>query len=67
MYLRRIGDFRGYTRTLRLLRKTSELAVPLGLIDEAENKLKDLILTEGNIVLKFRADRGIYTEYVECN
>ena len=28
---------------------------------------KYLILTEGSIVLKFRADRGICTEYVECN
>ena len=45
VYLHRIGDFRGDTRTLRLLRKTSELAVPLGLIDETENKLKILWLS----------------------
>ena len=67
MYLRRIGDLRGDYRTLRVLRRTSELVIPWRLlIDDAENKFKGLILTEGNMVLTFCVDGGICTEYVEC-
>ena len=65
--LRRICDFRGDILTLRLLRKTSVLAVPWRLINNAEDKVKGLNLTEGNIVLKLCMETGNCTEDVEFN
>ena len=67
IYLRKMGDFRGDSLTLRLFRKTLVLAAPWRLIDEAENKFKGLILTEGSIVLELCVERGICTKDVECH
>ena len=67
IYLRKIGDFRGDSLTLRLLRKTLVSAAPWRLIDDTENKFKGLFLAEGSIVLKLCVERGICTEDVECN
>ena len=61
MHLRKIGDFRGASLTLRLLRKTLRLAAPRRLIADAENKFKGLILTEGSIILKLCVEREICT------
>ena len=46
---------------------TLVLAAPWRLIDDAENKFKGLIVTEGGIVLKLCVERGFCTEDVECN
>ena len=67
IYLRKMGDFRGDSLTLGLLRKTLVLAVPWRLVDDAENKFKGIILIEGSIVLKLCMERDICTEDVECN
>lgn len=66
-YLRRIGDFRGDNRTLRVLLKISKLDPFRRFIEVAENKFNGLILIEGSIVLKFLIPEGICTEDVECN
>lgn len=66
-YFRRIGDFKGESLILRLLRKIFVLATPNKLIEEALKSFKGLILTEGNIVLKLTADEGICIEDAECN
>ena len=57
----------GGSLTLRLFRKTSVLAAPWRLIDDAEDTDKGFDLTEGNIVLELCMERGICTEDVECN
>ena len=67
IYLRKMGDFKGGSLTLRLLQKTLILAAPWRLKEDAENKFKCLILTEGSIVLKLYVERGTCTEDVECN
>ena len=67
IYLRKMGDFRGDSLTLRLFRKTLVLAAPWRLIDDTENKFKGLILTEDSIVLKLCVERGICTEVAECH
>ena len=68
IYLRKMVDFKGDSLTLRLFQKKAlVLAAPWRLIDDAENKFKGFILTEGSIVLKLCVELGICTEVVECN
>ena len=51
-YLRKTGDLIGDNLTLRLLRRTLVLDAPCKLTEDAENKLRGLILTVGNEVGK---------------
>ncbi|MCU7801046.1 MAG: hypothetical protein KZQ70_13140 [gamma proteobacterium symbiont of Lucinoma myriamae] len=62
-----MGDFKGESLILRLLRKIFVLAAPKKLIEEAEKSFKGVILIEGNIALKVTAEEGICTEDAECN
>ena len=51
-YLRKTGDLIGDNLTLRLLRRTLVLEAPCKSTEDAENKLRGLILTVGNKVRK---------------
>ena len=66
-YLRNTGDFIGNNLTLRLLRRTLVLDAPCKSTEDAENKLRGLILTVGNKVRKLSVEVGILSEDVACN
>ena len=66
-YLRKAGDLIGDNLTLRLLRRTLVFHAPCKSTEEAENKLRGLILTAGNKVRKLRVEVGILTEDAACN
>ena len=51
-YLRKTGDLFGDNLTLRILRRTLVLEAPCNSTEDAENKLRGLILTVGNKVRK---------------
>ena len=51
-YLRKTGDLIGDNLTLRLLRRTFILEAPCKSTEDAEHKLRGLILTVGNKVRK---------------
>ena len=51
-YLRKTGDLIGDNLTLRLLHRTLVLDAPCKSTEDAENKLRGLILTVGNKVRK---------------
>ena len=51
-YLRKTGDLIGDNLTLRLLRRTFVLDAPCKSTEDAEKKLRGLILTVGNKVRK---------------
>ena len=51
-YLRKTGGLMGDNLTLRLLRRTFVLDAPCKSTEDAENKLRGLILTVGNKVHK---------------
>ena len=66
-YLRKTGDLIGDNLTLRLLRRTLVLEAPCKSTEDAENKLRGLILTVGNKVRKLWVEVGILTEDAACN
>ena len=66
-YLRKTGDLIGDNLTLRLLRRTLVLEAPCKSKEDAEHKLRGLILTVGNKVLKLCIEVGILTEDAACN
>ena len=51
-YFRKTGDLIGDNLTVRLLRRTLVLDAPCKSTEDAENKLRGLILTVGNKVRK---------------
>ena len=66
-YLRKTGDLIGDNLTLRLLRRTLVSEAPCKSTEDAENKLRGLILTVGNKVRKLCVEVGILTEDAACN
>ena len=66
-YLCKTGDLIGDYLTLRLLRRILILEEPCKSTEDAENKLRGLILTVGNKVRKLLVEVGILTEDAACN